>query len=94
MNWIVNTVKFNRVGVYITAILLIFGIIGIYEIRISGSIIEDMPKKSAFFDDIRFFEKEFDGVMPLEIMIDTKKKNGAMKLIQFAKNGRLGRNDN
>ena len=81
MNWIVHTVKYNRVGVYVTSvILLVFGIIGIYEIRISGSIIEDMPKKSAFFDDIRFFEKEFDGVMPLEIMIDTKKKNGAMKL--------------
>jgi predicted RND superfamily exporter protein len=81
MNWIINTVKFNRVGVYVTAvILLVFGIIGIYEIRISGSLIEDMPKKTAFFDDIRFFEKEFDGVMPLEIMIDTKKKNGAMRL--------------
>ncbi len=81
MNWIVRTVKYNRVGVYVTAvILLVFGIIGIYEIRISGSIIEDMPKKTAFFDDIRFFEKEFDGVMPLEIMIDTKRKNGAMKL--------------
>jgi uncharacterized protein len=81
MNWVVRTVKYNRVGVYITAvILLIFGIIGIYEIKISGSLIEDMPKKTDFFEDIRFFEKEFDGVMPLEIMIDTKKKNGAMKL--------------
>ena len=81
MNWIINTVKFNRIGVYITAIiLLVFGIIGIYEIKISGSIIEDMPKKTAFFDDIRFFEKEFNGVMPLEIMIDTKRKKGVMKL--------------
>lgn len=81
LRWIVNTVKFNRLGVYITSLcLLILGIIGIYKIRISGSIIEDMPKKTAFFDDIRFFEKEFDGVMPLEIMIDTKRKNGAMKL--------------
>jgi hypothetical protein len=81
LRWIVNTVKYNRLGVYITSIcLLIFGIIGIYEIKISGSIIEDMPKKTAFFDDIRFFEKEFDGVMPLEIMIDTHRKNGAMKL--------------
>ncbi|MCZ8196265.1 MAG: MMPL family transporter [Flavobacterium sp.] len=81
MDWIVRTVKYNRVGVYITAvILLVFGIIGIYEIKISGSIIEDMPKKTAFFDDIRFFEKEFDGVMPLEIMIDTKRKQGVMKL--------------
>ncbi|SFB15648.1 hypothetical protein SAMN05660845_1899 [Flavobacterium swingsii] len=81
MDWILRTVKYNRVGVYITTILLlIFGIIGIYEMRISGSIIEDMPKKTAFFDDIRFFEKEFDGVMPLEIMIDTKRKKGVMKL--------------
>lgn len=81
MNWIVKTVKYNRIGVYITSvILLVFGIIGIYEIKISGSIIEDMPKKTAFFDDIRFFEKEFDGVMPLEIMIDTKRKQGVMKL--------------
>lgn len=81
MGWIVRTVKYNRVGVYVTAvILLVFGIIGIYEIKISGSLIEDMPKKTDFFEDIRFFEKEFDGVMPLEIMIDTKKKNGAMRL--------------
>jgi predicted RND superfamily exporter protein len=80
-DWIINTVKHNRFGIYVTSVvLLVFGIIGIYEIKISGSILEDMPKKTAFFDDIRFFEKEFDGVMPLEIMIDTKKKNGAMKL--------------
>ncbi|ELY2009969.1 TPA: efflux RND transporter permease subunit [Flavobacterium psychrophilum] len=81
MGWILRTVKYNRIGVYITSILLlVLGIIGIYEIRISGSIIEDMPKRTAFFDDIRFFEKEFDGVMPLEIMIDTKRKKGVMKL--------------
>lgn len=81
LKWIVNTVKYNRVGVYVTAVcLLVFGIVGIYKIKVSGSIIEDMPKNTTFFDDIRFFEKEFDGVMPLEIMIDTKRKNGAMKL--------------
>jgi predicted RND superfamily exporter protein len=67
-------------AVYIVSILLlVFGIIGIYKIRISGSIIEDMPKKTVFFDDIRYFEKEFDGVMPLEIMIDTKSKKGVFK---------------
>lgn len=80
MAWIVRTVKYNQIWVYgISVLLLVFGIIGIYEIKISGSIIEDMPKKTAFFDDIRFFEKEFDGVMPLEIMIDTKHRKGVMK---------------
>jgi predicted RND superfamily exporter protein len=81
LQWIIRTVKYNRLGVYITAIcLMVFGIVGIGKIKVSGSIIEDMPKNTAFYDDIRFFEKEFDGVMPLEIMIDTKKKNGTMKL--------------
>jgi predicted RND superfamily exporter protein len=81
MDWILKTIKTNRFSIYVASIaLLIFSIIGIYEMRISGSLIEDMPKKEAFFQDIVFFEKEFDGVMPLEIMIDTKRKKGVMKL--------------
>ncbi len=81
MDWILRNVKYNRFSIYVVAIsLLVISIIGIYKMRISGSIIEDMPKKEPFFQDIIFFEKEFDGVMPLEIMIDTKRKKGVMKL--------------
>ncbi|RKS99231.1 RND family transporter [Flavobacterium sp. 123] len=81
MDWILHTVKTNRFSIYVVAVsLLVISIIGIYKMRISGSLIEDMPKKEAFFQDIVFFEKEFDGVMPLEIMIDTKRKKGVMKL--------------
>ncbi len=60
--------------------------------RISGSIIEDMPKKAPFFQDILFFENEFDGVMPLEIMIDTKRKKGVMKLSTLRKMDELEEN--
>ena len=81
MDWILRNVKENRFSIYVVAVsLLVISILGIYKMRISGSIIEDMPKKEAFFQDIIFFEKEFDGVMPLEIMIDTKRKKGVMKL--------------
>ncbi len=81
MDWILHNVKHNRFSIYVVAVtLLVISIIGIYEMRISGSLIEDMPKKEAFFQDIVFFEREFDGVMPLEIMIDTKRKKGVMKL--------------
>ncbi|HQF12201.1 MAG TPA: MMPL family transporter, partial [Paludibacteraceae bacterium] len=81
MDWILRNVKENRFSIYVVAVsLLVISIIGIYKMRISGSIIEDMPKKAPFFQDIIFFEKEFDGVMPLEIMIDTKHKKGVMKL--------------
>ena len=57
-----------------------FGIIGIYQINISGSIIEDMPKKSEFFKDILFFDDEFNGIVPIEIIIDTRRKGGATRL--------------
>lgn len=81
VNWMEETVRNYRITVYVVSlILLITSIIGVYQIRISGSLIEDMPKKAGFFKDIRFFEKEFDGILPLEIMIDTKRKNGVMKL--------------
>lgn len=86
MDWMLRTIKHNRFSIYTVAIsLLVIGIMGIYEMRISGSIIEDMPKKADFFRDIVYFEEEFDGVMPLEIMIDTKRKKGVMKLSTLRK---------
>jgi len=82
INWIENTIRHHRVTVFSTAIgILVLGIIGIYQITVSGSIIEDMPKKAPFFKDILFYEKEFDGVMPLEIVIDTKRPKGALKSV-------------
>ncbi|MGM5468909.1 efflux RND transporter permease subunit [Flavobacteriaceae bacterium LMO-SS05] len=81
VDWMVRMVKERKIAIYTTALLLlIVSIIGIYQIKISGSLIEDMPKNKEFFQDIRFFENEFNGIMPLEIMVDTKRKRGVMKL--------------
>ena len=60
--------------------LLVLSLIGIFQIRVTGSLVEDMPKDTEFFEDILFFEQEFDGIMPLEFVIDTKRKKGVMKL--------------
>lgn len=80
VDWTVRMVKERRIAIYITSIgLLIVCIIGIYKIKISGSLIEDMPKRAEFFSDIKFFEEEFNGIMPMEIMVDTKRKKGVMK---------------
>lgn len=85
-DWIIRQVKYHNVKVYSVAIIvLIAGIIGVYEMKISGSVLEDMPKGTAFFEDIRFFEKEFNGVLPVEIMIDTKHKKGVMKMSTLKK---------
>jgi len=76
-----NTVKKKRILVFIVSILcLCISIIGINKIEISGNLIEDMPKKSSFVKDIKFFEKEFKGILPLEIMIDSRRKNGMIRL--------------
>lgn len=81
VNWMERMVRHERIAIYSTSlVLLIVSIIGIYQIRISGSLIEDMPQESEFVNDIRFFEDQFNGIMPLEIMIDTKRKKGVMKL--------------
>ena len=81
VNWMERMVKDKKITIYITAlILIIFSMIGIHQIKISGSLIEDMPKNKQFFKDIRFFEAEFNGIMPLEIMVDTKRKKGVIKL--------------
>lgn len=90
VSWLERMVKNHRFAIYAaTTTLIIFSMIGIYMIRISGSIIEDMPKGKPFFKDILFFEKEFGGIMPLEILIDTKEKNGVTKLSTLKKIERL-----
>ena len=86
VNWMEKMVKENRITIYITTVILMaLGIIGMYQIRVSGSLIEDMPKGEQFYKDIKFFEKEFGGIMPLEILIDTKKEKGVMKLSTLKK---------
>ena len=79
--WMEKMVRDHRIAIYVSAIcLLSASIIGIFNIKISGSLIEDMPQKAEFYKDIKFFEQEFEGIMPLEILIDTKRKKGVMSL--------------
>ena len=81
VDWMLHVVKNKKITIYITTfVLVIISMIGVYLIRVSGSLIEDMPKGKEFYKDIKFFEEEFGGIMPLEILIDTKKPKGVMKL--------------
>ena len=91
VSWMERIVREHRIGVYFTSVaLLALSIIGIYQIEISGSPIEDMPKKAEFFKDIRFFEDEFDGIMPVEIVVDTEREKGVMKSATLKRMDRLG----
>ncbi|MDN3675013.1 MMPL family transporter [Flavobacterium branchiarum] len=86
LNKVEDIVRNKRKVIYIVyGLFLLLSIIGVSQMKVSGSLIGEMPKSASFFKDILFYEKEFNGVMPLEIMIDTKRKKGVMKLSTMRK---------
>ena len=57
---VIIKIKHKNITIYsISLVLLVASIIGIYQIKTSGSLLEDMPKNAEFFKDIEFYEKEF-----------------------------------
>ena len=90
VEWIVKMVRDKRITIYFTSVAVLgISIIGIFNIKISGSLLEDMPQNAEFFEDIKFFEDKFDGVLPLEIMINTKRPNSVIKLSTLKKMDQL-----
>ncbi len=60
----------------VTAAILIFSIAGIFRLKSVSFIVDDLPQTDKVYTDLKFFEKNFGGVMPLEIVIDTKMPQG------------------
>lgn len=78
--WMEKVVLNHRSKVYFTTlILLLVAVYGIIKIQTTGNIVDDIPKDDPIAIDLNFFEDNFAGVMPFEIMIDTHKKNGVSK---------------
>lgn len=63
----------------VTAIIVALAIAGIARLKTVGYIVDDLPKTDVVYQDLKFFEHNFKGVMPLEIMIDTKKPKGILQ---------------
>ncbi len=75
--WVDEMVQHKRKRIYYTtAIATIISLIGLYEVKVVGFVIDDLPKKDPVFENIRFFEKNFHGILAFEIVVDTKKPNG------------------
>ncbi|MBN2637031.1 MAG: MMPL family transporter [Prolixibacteraceae bacterium] len=76
----------HRKVVYISAgVIIVVGIFGITLIKSSGYMVDDIPKKDPVYKDLKFFERNFDGLMPLEVLIDTRIPGGVMQLSTFQK---------
>ncbi|HTS45888.1 MAG TPA: MMPL family transporter, partial [Puia sp.] len=60
----------------ITTIVVAIAVAGIFRLHSVGYLVDDLPKTDPIYKDLKFFEENFKGVMPLEIIVDTKRKRG------------------
>ena len=78
--WMEKVVLYHRKSVYISsAVLLLFAFYGVSKIQTTGNIVDDVKKDDPIALSLNFFEQNFAGVMPFEIVVDTQKKNGVSK---------------
>lgn len=62
----------------VTGIITALAVVGLFQLKSEGFIVDDLPKQDKIYTDLKWFETNFHGVMPLEVIIDTKKKNGVL----------------
>ncbi len=71
---------YRKIIYAITMVVLLIGIIGVTKLKTTGNIVDDIPHKDPLYKDLMFMEKHFNGVMPLEISINTKRNRGVLRL--------------
>ena len=75
-HWVMH----HKKVVYTVSVLVVgFAIAGIFRLKTVAYIVDDLPKTDKIYTDLKFFETNFIGVMPLEIMLDTKKPKGILR---------------
>jgi predicted RND superfamily exporter protein len=83
----VETWVFNhrKTILMITSLVILISIGGILRLKSVAYIVDDLPKTDKIYKDLKFFERNFKGIMPLEIVIDSKKRRGLRGLKPFYK---------
>jgi predicted RND superfamily exporter protein len=70
--------NYRRTIYIVTLIIVVVCLYGLTRINVNSYVVDDLPKSSNTLSDLKFFEANFKGVLPLEVSIDTKRKNGIM----------------
>jgi len=85
-----HLVLHRRGTVYVLALVLVaLSVLSASRIKSVSYMVDDLPKDSSVNADLSFFEQHFNGIMPLEIVVDTGKKRGIFKLKNLEKIDRL-----
>jgi predicted RND superfamily exporter protein len=71
---------YKRKAVYAVTILATgLGLYGITLMSTTGNIVDDIPDSDRVITDLKWFEDNFNGVMPFEILVDGQKKGQITK---------------
>ncbi len=87
---IMNIVLHHRTVTYIvTSVIVAIGFYGMSLLKTTGHVVDDIPKDGKMYQDMLFFEDQLNGILPFEIMIDTKKPKGVLKSSTLRRLARL-----
>jgi predicted RND superfamily exporter protein len=69
----------HKYSVFVVIIIIVaVSLIGLYRVHSVSFMVDDIPEDSRIKKDLAFFENNFSGIMPLEIVVDTGKKRGVI----------------
>jgi len=76
----------RRLAIFAATLVMVgISIVGFNQLHAVSYMVDDFPEDSKVIRDLKFFEKHFSGVMPLEIVIDTNQKRGLLRLKNLQK---------
>lgn len=92
LNFLERTTLNNRPAVYLVLVLAVgASVIGMVRMKVTGNISDDFSKDDPVYLDLKFLENHFKGVVPLEIVVDTREENGVQKLATLKRMDRFQR---
>jgi len=74
-----------RLVLFITSIVFMLSIVGLYKVNYNISILDDLKPGNQLYDSIHYVETHMGGTLPLELVVDTKIKNGIVDPIFLSK---------
>lgn len=73
----------------VTGIIIGLSVVGLLKVYSVSHMVDGLPEKSRIKQDMAFFQRNFSGVMPLELVIDTGEKRGVIELANLQRVARL-----
>ena len=79
LGFVGKVVTNHRPAIYtVVAVLTAVALYGMTKMTSLGFVVDDLPQNDPVYADLKFFEKNFKGVMPFEVSIDAGRPGGVL----------------